>query len=63
MRYVIIATEDFVNVIKELPLRNVNVLTQSFVSIQPCTNQVDEGESESTFVRDLLEQLKNQEVE
>lgn len=58
--YSIIATNDFVDLIKDLPLKCTAVLTSSFVSIR----KVDEiNDSKNTFIGDLLEQIKNQELE
>lgn len=60
--YEVIVTEDFINVIKELPLRYIGVLTNSFLSIK----KVDEESlalEENAFMIDLLEQIKNQELE
>lgn len=60
--YEVIVTEDFINVIKELPLRYIGVLTNSFLSIK----KVDEKSlalKENAFMIDLLEKIKNQELE
>lgn len=58
--YKIIATEDFINLLKDLPLRYLHLITDSFIYI---------GKEESCdvngkgFLQDLLEQMKNQELE
>lgn len=57
--YSILATDDFVGLIKELPLRCTAALTNSFLSIK----KVEEVKEENTFINDLLEQIKNQELE
>lgn len=60
--YEVIVTEDFINVIKDLPLRYVGVLTNSFLSIKKIdTEKV--ALQDNAFMIDLLEQIKNQELE
>lgn len=56
--YEIVVTEDFINLIKDIPFRYFNILTNSFVSIK----KIDSCK-ENTFLSDLLEQIKNQEIE
>jgi hypothetical protein len=58
--YEIIATKDFIDVLKKLSLEYANVLTHSFISIReiPHVRVI-----KNTFMEDLLEQIKNQEVE
>ena len=58
--YEIIATRDFVDLLKKLPFEYVHILTKSFVSLKEIRN--DDG-TNNTFLSDLLEQIKNQEVE
>lgn len=60
--YEVIVTEDFINVIKELPLRYISVLTNSFLSIKK-VNEESLALEENAFMIDLLEQIKNQELE
>ena len=60
--YKVIVTEDFINMIKELPLRHINVLTKPFVSIEKINNENVALEN-NAFMIDLLEQIKNQELE
>ena len=48
--YQIIATENFIDIIREIPLRNVSVLTQSFLSIKKLD---DNTECENTLIVDL----------
>lgn len=60
--YKVIVTEDFINMIKELPLRHINVLTKSFVSIEKINNE-NVALEDNAFMIDLLEQIKNQELE
>ena len=60
--YKVIVTEDFINMIKELPLRHINVLTKSFVSFEKINNENVALEN-NAFMIDLLEQIKNQELE
>lgn len=60
--YQIIATENFIDIIREIPLRNVSVLTQSFLSIKKLD---DDTERENTLVADLekIESEKEKEEE
>lgn len=60
--YQIIATDDFVNLVRDLPLKHLNVLTSSFKSIKKIDNAQIEGDR-FTFLNDLFEQMKNQELE
>lgn len=60
--YQIIATDDFVEVIKDLPLRHINVLTNSFISFKKINDEEIQS-SKHGFLHDLLEQIKNQEIE
>ena len=60
--YQIIATDDFVSVVKDLPLAHLNVLTQSFISIKKIDDAQIEG-NKFTFLNDLFEQIRNQELE
>lgn len=59
--YQVIATDDFVDVIKELSLRHVNVLTKSFISIERINDE--EIKYKDSFLESLLNQIKNQELE
>lgn len=60
--YEIIATENFIDIIREIPLRNVSVLTQSFLSIKKLD---DNTECENTLIADLekIESEKEKEEE
>lgn len=60
--YEIIATENFIDIIREIPLRNVSVLTQSFLSIKKLD---DSTECENTLIADLekIESEKEKEEE
>lgn len=60
--YQIIATDDFIDIIKDLSLRHINVLTNSFVSVKKVDDVLIE-KGNYTFMNDLLEQIKNQELE
>ncbi len=57
--YEIIATEDFINLLEKLPLKYTHVLTQSFISIK----KLKKIEVDNTFLCDLLEQIRNHEME
>lgn len=61
--YEIIATEDFIDVIKDLPLKHISVLSKSFVSIKELKDANALKTKEFNFMKDLLEQIKNQEME
>lgn len=56
--YEVIVTDDFVNLIKDIPVKNMNLITKSFMSIKKIEDVKD-----NTFITDLLEQIKNQELE
>ena len=60
--YQIIATENFIDIIREIPLRNVSVLTKSFLSIKKLD---DDTECENTLIADLekIESEKEKEEE
>lgn len=60
--YQIIATDDFVSLMKEIPLKYIGVLSSSFISIKKLTQDTLNLE-EHSFMNDLLSQIKNQEVE
>lgn len=59
--YQIIATDDFVDVIKELSLKHINVLTKSFISIERVSK--NDIKYKDDFMESLLNQIKNQELE
>lgn len=57
--YEIIATEDFINLLEKLPIKYANILTQSFVRIRKLrTIEID-----NSFLSDLLEQIKNNDMD
>lgn len=58
----VIVTEDFINVIMEMPLRYIDILVKSFVSVKKIENE-EEIPKNNTFLNDLMEQIKNQEME
>lgn len=55
--YQIIVTEDFMNVIKDLPLKYIAVLTDSFLSIKKIEDE-DIKLQENCFITNLMEHLK-----
>jgi len=62
MLYQIIATKDFVDVMKEIPLKYMGILCNSFVSMKKISdNSLKSGQYE--FLNDLLSQIRNQEME
>jgi len=58
--YQIIATDDFISVMKDIPLKHAGILTSSFVAI---TKIPDISSQDQDFMSDLLSQIKNQELE
>lgn len=60
--YRIIATQDFMDLLEEIPIRYLALLTSSFISIEKC-NENTHSEEEDTFIYDLLSQLRNGELE
>ena len=61
--YLIKATDDFMNVLMDLSLRHIHVLTNSFTSVKKIEDDNDFENDKSSFLDDLLEQIKNQERE
>lgn len=51
--YEIIASEDFIELLKQLPIKYTHVLTRSFINIR----KLPETPMENTFIDDLLEQV------
>lgn len=62
MFYQIVATKDFIDVIEDLPLKYISVLSKSFVSIKKIPDNLLNAK-EYNFMNDLLDQIKNQEME
>ena len=60
--YRIIATQDFMDLLEELPIKYLAVLTSSFVKIEKCEEVNLEYENNS-FINDLFEQIRNEELE
>lgn len=62
--YKIIATQEFIDMLKELSIRHLSAITKSFVSIEKCEPEEEQKISFSgSFMEDLMEQLRNQELE
>lgn len=60
--YTIITTEDFIALLEEIPIKYLLLLTASFMSIEK--TDINENDiPENTFLDDLLEQMRNQELE
>lgn len=62
--YRVIVTEDFIDMLYEIPLRHLSVLAHSFVSIE----KVDITEENAVprngaTIMEMLEQVRNQELE
>lgn len=60
--YRIIATQDFMDLLEEIPIRYLSLLTSSFISIEKCDENTHSEEG-NTFIDDLLSQLRNGELE
>lgn len=60
--YRIIATQDFMNLLEELPIKYLSILTSSFVKIEKC-EEVNLEDENNSFINDLLEQIRNGELE
>ena len=58
--YQIVATDDFISVMKDIPLKYAGVLTNSFIAI---TKIPDIDIQDQDFISVLLSQMKNQELE
>lgn len=61
--YQILATNDFVELLKDLPLKYISVLVDSFVSIKKIDSPDTLKSKEYNFMDDLLNQIKNQEID
>ena len=60
--YTITATQDFVDMLQEIPIRYLLLLTSSFIIIEKCQEDTLK-EPYNTFILDLLEQIRNEELE
>ena len=60
--YRIIATQDFMDLLNELPIKYLAILTSSFIKIEKCEDNTLE-EEDNSFILDLLSQLRNGELE
>ena len=60
--YRIIATQDFMDLLEELPIKYLSILTSSFVKIEKC-GEVNLEDENNNFINDLLEQIRNGELE
>ena len=60
--YRIIATQDFMDLLEELPIKYLSVLNSSFVKIEKC-EEVNLEDENNNFINDLLEQIRNGELE
>lgn len=55
----VIVKDEFVDLLMDLPIKYLGIITDSFLSI----SQVDEIDEDVDFIKDLMEQMKNQELE
>lgn len=60
--YRIVATQDFMDLLEELPIKYLSILTSSFVKIEKC-EEVNLEDKNNNFINDLLEQIRNGELE
>ena len=60
--YRIIATQDFMDLLEELPIKYLSILTSSFVKIEKC-EEVNLEDENNSFINDLFEQIRNGELE
>lgn len=60
--YVIKATDDFMESILKLPLKTIHELSNCFTSVKKVQEDLFEDDKTS-FLDDLLEQIRNQEKE
>lgn len=60
--YVIKASDDFMDIILKLPLKSIHELSNCFASVKKVEEETFEDDKTS-FLDDLLEQIKNQEKE
>lgn len=61
--YKITATQDFVDMLQELSIKYVAILTSSFIKVEKIEDEQDSTEVENTFMQDLLSQINHQELE
>lgn len=61
--YQVIVTEDFIDMLYEIPLRHLSVLARSFVSIEKIEVEEKVVPRDGAFIIEMLEQIRNQELE
>lgn len=61
--YQLVVTNDFIDILKDLPLKYISVLSSSFVSIKKLPDENSLETDRYAFLNDLLSQIKNQELE
>lgn len=54
----IIVTDDFIDIIRDLSLKHIGILSKSFISVE----RIKEYKTPE-YIEDLMEQMKNQELE
>jgi len=60
--YLIKASDDFIEAVLKLPLKSIHQLSNSFISVKKTEEDLFEDDKTS-FLDDLLEQIRNQERE
>lgn len=60
--YLIKATDDFIEAMSNLPLCTMHQITSSFLSVKKIESELF-VDDKSSFIDDLLEQIRNQEKE
>lgn len=56
----IIATDDFVTNLKEMPIKNIALITSNFVSIEEIpSEEIKEEKKSDAFIIDLIKSMKS----
>lgn len=61
--YIIFATQDFIDMLEELPMKYLPILVSSFIGIEKIPKEKPVSPKDNTFLEDLLSQIRNQELE
>ena len=56
----IIATDDFITNLKEMPIKNIALITSNFVSIEEVpSEEIKEEKKSDAFIIDLIKSMKS----
>lgn len=55
--YQLVVTENFINIIKSVPLRHISAMLRSVVSVKKLEGEKVECDVDNTFVSELLNQI------